>query len=320
MIKAGTPAGGKTHGAGRLTEEDLISTLPAASSSREVRVGIFVLLGVVTFFVLLFTMTDVGTFRGRYNAVTIVEDAGGVRRGDPVQMRGVNIGRVIRFGMVPGGVAVTMELSNDYAVPTDSRVMVRSSGLLGGMVAEIIPGESEQRLRNGDVLPGDSEGTLVGALEGIGDQADDVLGRMQRLLSDGTLGAVDQGTAEARAVLAQLGGLATEQRREMAQLTSSLRRTATELEGATSQAQLGESLARMDAITRQLDVTTASLGRSTAALEVVLGRIQRGEGTLGRLSQDDALYENLNAAAVNMSALMDDVRADPRRYFSVRVF
>jgi phospholipid/cholesterol/gamma-HCH transport system substrate-binding protein len=319
MTKAGTAGGGKTHG-GRLTEEDLLTTLPAASSSREVRVGIFVLLGVVLFFVLLFTMTDVGTFRGRYNAVTVVEDAGGVRRGDPVQMRGVNIGRVIRFGMVPDGVAITLELSKDYDVPADSRVMIRSSGVLGGMVAEIVPGQETRVLRDGGRLPGESEGTLMGALEGIGDQADDVLGRMQRLLSDGTVGAVNEGATEARAVLAQLGGLAAEQRVEMAQLTASLRRTAAEVEGATNDAQLRQSLARMDGITRQLELTTTSLGRSTAALESVLARIERGEGTLGRLSQDESLYENLNAAASNFSALAEDIRAEPRKYINVRVF
>ena len=40
----------------------------------------------------------------------MVPDAGGVRRGDPVQMRGVNIGRVVGFGMVPEGVEIRLEL------------------------------------------------------------------------------------------------------------------------------------------------------------------------------------------------------------------
>ena len=48
--------------------------------------------GIAAFLTVLFTMTDVGTFRGRYYANTVVTDAGGMRRGDPVQMRGVNIG------------------------------------------------------------------------------------------------------------------------------------------------------------------------------------------------------------------------------------
>ena len=48
------------------------------------------------------------------------EDAGGMRNGDPVQMRGVNIGRVTGFDMVPDGVAVTMEIYNRYFVPEDN--------------------------------------------------------------------------------------------------------------------------------------------------------------------------------------------------------
>ena len=50
--------------------------------------------------------TDAATFRGRYIITTFVPNAGGIRRGDPVQMRGVNIGRVTDFQMVPDGVAV----------------------------------------------------------------------------------------------------------------------------------------------------------------------------------------------------------------------
>ena len=97
-------------GAGRLTEDELLSALPARSANREVRVGLFVLLGVAAFLIALFTFTDVGTFRGRYYVTTTVPDAGGVRRGDPVQMRGVNIGRVVQFGMAPGAPGVEIRI------------------------------------------------------------------------------------------------------------------------------------------------------------------------------------------------------------------
>ena len=99
----------------RLKEEDLMKALPRRSANREVRVGLFVLVGLAAFLTVLFTMTDVGTFRGRYYVDTVVESAGGMRRGDPVQMRGVNVGRVIDFDIAPGGVDVRMEIY-DYPV------------------------------------------------------------------------------------------------------------------------------------------------------------------------------------------------------------
>jgi hypothetical protein len=150
----------RAAGPSRLTEDELMTAVPARSANREVKVGAFVLVGLAMFLTALFTLTDVGMFRGRYYATTVIEDAGGMRRGDPVQMRGVNIGRVTGFNMVPDGVSVRMELYNDYVVPSDSRVLVRSSGLLGGMVVEVVPGVSE-RAGEGIALPGSVEAGLM---------------------------------------------------------------------------------------------------------------------------------------------------------------
>lgn len=110
---------------------------------RALWVGVFVIQGVAAILTALFTLTDASLFRGRYLAWTFVPDAGGIRRGDPVQMRGVNIGRVASFRIEPAGVEVELEIDRRCPVPSDSRVELRSSGLLGGMVADIVPGTSE---------------------------------------------------------------------------------------------------------------------------------------------------------------------------------
>jgi phospholipid/cholesterol/gamma-HCH transport system substrate-binding protein len=69
-----------------------------------------------------------------------------------------------------------------------------------------------------------------------------------------------------------------------------------------------------------LDTASAHLTRSGAALEATLARIERGEGTLGRLVVDPALYERLHAAAAQIEALAEDMRANPRRYINVSIF
>ncbi len=51
-----------------------------------------------------------------------------------------------------------------------------------------------------------------------------------------------------------------------------------------------------------------------------MGRIDRGEGTLGKLTRDDKLYNNLNEAAVNFSKLTEDIRKQPKRYLKLSFF
>lgn len=312
----------------RLSEDDLMSLVPPQSGNREVKVGLFVIAAVVATLVALFTLTDAGTFRNRYYVTTSVQDVGGLRKGDPVQMRGVNIGRVRGFQIGPAGVAVTLELEREYEIPDDSRVAFRSSGLLGGLIAEVVPGDAEALLEDGDLLPGIGAQTdLLATAKGLSTSADTVLDRVQALLSPGTIGAVGQSATDLQVLLGEVSALAAEQRRELATLNASLQRSAAGVEDATTAPELRRSVVRLDSITARLDNAIASLGRGSSSLAVVLGRVERGEGTLGKLSTDDALYTNLNSAAAsmntaagNMNALVDSIKKNPRKYLKLEVF
>jgi phospholipid/cholesterol/gamma-HCH transport system substrate-binding protein len=48
-------------------------------------------------------------------------------------------------------------------------------------------------------------------------------------------------------------------------------------------------------------------------------KVEKGEGTAGRIVQDPALYENLNASAKGLRGLIDDIRKDPRKYLRVKL-
>jgi phospholipid/cholesterol/gamma-HCH transport system substrate-binding protein len=322
---AETPRGSN----GRLTEDELLSALPARSANREVRVGLFVLIGVAAFLIAIFTFTDVGTFRGRYYLYTTVSTAGGMRRGDPVQMRGVNIGRVVEFGMAPGtpGVRIRMEIENAYKVPAGSRAEVQSSGLLGGMVVNIVPSTSTEEAKDGSEIPGNTVAGLMDAASGLGTRADTVLMRANALLAPSTTAAVGQSAQELQALIKELNVVATEQRTQLAALSTSLRRTSATAERAaggverlTTGPELQQSIAHIDSLTAQLDVTTRSLNAASTSLNSILGRMDRGEGTLGKLSRDDSLYVNLNQAVVNLKTLVADFQANPKKYINVSVF
>ena len=134
---------------------------PVKGSNQTLWVGVFLILAILAGLAALFILTDAAIFRGRYIVTTHVPNAGGIRRGDPVQMLGVNIGRVQRFKIDHSGVAIRLELEGEYDVPADSHILLKSSGLLGGMVADIVPGDSKERLRNGDTIPGQSEEAMM---------------------------------------------------------------------------------------------------------------------------------------------------------------
>jgi phospholipid/cholesterol/gamma-HCH transport system substrate-binding protein len=325
--------GAKAASANRLSSEDLATVNVARTPRREVQVGIFVLVGILAVLFALFLLTDPGTFRGRYYVTTLVESAGGIRKGDPVQLRGVNIGRVRGFDIQDNGVRVRLELEGEYPVPADSRVRLSSNGLLGGVVATIVPGRSQADLADGAVIP-EATAADVGAAPDLmasagaaATRADSVLVRAQALLSQETVGAVQTSATEMQAMMAQLSALAAEQRREISALSGSLRRSAAGVEGAATRPELARAIARTDSIALRMDEAARNFNAASTSMANITGRIDRGEGTLGKLSRDESLYNNLNAAAANINqtatrygSLAEDIQANPKKYINLRVF
>ncbi|HET8647954.1 MAG TPA: MlaD family protein, partial [Vicinamibacteria bacterium] len=87
------------------------SSLPKPVRRREsvAWVGLFLIVGILAVLGTLFVMTEPAMFRGRYIIYSSVANAGGMRRGDAVQMRGVPIGRVMTLRILPEGVRIQME-------------------------------------------------------------------------------------------------------------------------------------------------------------------------------------------------------------------
>lgn len=294
---------------------------------REVMVGLFVIAGIAATVSALFILTDAALFRGRYVVITVVPDAAGIRKGDPVQMRGVNIGRVLGFGIGERGVRLTLEIEKAYKVPSDSRAELRSNGLLAGMVVDVVPGRSSRAAAAGDELPGANGPGVFDKVQDLAGEADGVAQRLQRLLSDRTIRNVEEGAGEANSVLRQASGVLSDQRGELKALTASLRRSAEGLEHVAAGPELERTLKQLDELTRRAEALVEATSRSAASLETVLGRVEQGQGTLGRLSRDEALYERVtqaatdfDKAAVELQKLVQDVRREPKKYLKLSVF
>jgi phospholipid/cholesterol/gamma-HCH transport system substrate-binding protein len=195
------------------------------------------------------------------------------------------------------------------------------------MVANVIPGVSTQKARRGVVLPGSVEKGIFDQIDDLQDSAGKALVRVQSLLDDRTIQNVHEGGDDLRKLMRQLNDVATEQRVEFAALTGSLRHTAASLEKTATGPEIDRSVKRIDVVTAKLDSIASVLDRTARSSESILARIDRGEGSLGKLTKDDALYDNAADAAATMKKaaeeferLAADVRADPKKYLKLSVF
>ena len=312
-----------TDSSQRLSDEELMTAVPRGTKGREASVGLFVLLGLISFVVVIFWMTDPAMLRGRYMLVTTVDDAGGVRSGDPLQMQGVNIGRVNGFEMVGQGVIyITLEIEGEWRIPRGSRTEMGEAGLFGGRTMMIVRGDSNEYLAEGDTLPG--EGAVAGLMGSVGElteQAGSVLTAIDSLLNTETVGSIQETVRDLDELIVGLSEVTQEQRGALARLTESLTRSAEGLETAAAAGPgVASAVARADSAMAMLAGASENLDAVSASLRTVLARIEAGEGTLGRLSTDDALYTNLSSAAASLDSLLMDLQANPGRYINISIF
>jgi phospholipid/cholesterol/gamma-HCH transport system substrate-binding protein len=318
-------------------EEDE-AELPAAPPSRgrdqALWVGFFLVVGIIAIFAALFILTDAAFFRGRYIVSTVVTNAGGIRRGDPVQMRGVNIGRVQRFKIEKDNVEIRLELEGEYKVPKDSHVELKSGGLLGGTVADIVPGDSEDYLRNGDKIEGRAVPGLFDAANRVAGQVETVMTQVEKLMTDtfvknlsATADNAQVTSRDMRRLIADVSTAVAEQRKQLSTLEATMQRAAGGLERATTGPEMDRALERLDTLGERMDTVTASLQRSSQSVETMTSRAARGEGSLGKVMTDDELYRKLNETVLNMNQatqslnrLVEDIQKNPRKYINLKVF
>ena len=304
----------------RLSDEEILRAVPPTAKLREFRVGVFVILGIAGFFTFLYLMTNPGTFRGRYNVLTQVDNAQGVRNGDPVRIRGINIGRVLRADLDGEGVLITLEIEGEWRIPAGSRVEMYSAGVLGGMVVSIVPGRGEGFVEPMELLPGETSPDLLASAGGIANDAEDILGKVRALLSDSSVTAVGEAVAHMRDAVSDLSELTAGQATQVRSLMESLQRSAGNVEGVTGAEEWKRTLASVEAALAVLDRTSGEAEKTVASLNTILGRMERGEGTLGRLLTDESLYEELEATATTLKDLLADVKANPGRYLKIEIF
>ena len=160
---------------------------------------------------------------------------------------------------------------------------------------------------------------FVSAAEAVAQNANQGRGTVGRLLNDpaaaraleGSLQNLEMVTARIRAGEGSLGQLIANDA-----LSKSVTSATSNLDAITGRINRGEGTAGKLVTDPEL---FNRLNSMSARLDTVMAGLQSGEGTAGSLLRDRQLYENMNGAVRELRNLVQDIRADPRKYLNVRV-
>ena len=290
---------------------------------QEVRVGLLVLVGFVVFTGFMFWLTGRSLVSKSVPVNVVFKNVSGLKEGDPVRVSGVKKGRVgpVRLQRV-GHVTVTLQLDPEVRPHKDARATVAAADFLGAKYVDYDPGVSDTLLARGEAIQGLTEEQFADVAQGAAKSAQELIANVNKGLNPGELAADIHNTLIAtqrgmNALTQATNGPAIQQTQAT---LKSLERVMSHLDTLLGAANPTVTGKRLDTLSTNLTQLTSRLADATGSLKGLLDKMDRGEGTLGRMATDTMLYKNLNATLKSLSELLTDLKERPGRYLTVKVF
>lgn len=298
--------------------------------TREVKTGILAL-GAILLFIFGYSylkgtnLLEKGrTFYVKYDNVE------GLAKSAAVTINGLTVGKVqnIDFANQKGGLIVKFTLEDDFEFSKNSTVRIYSSSIIGGKALGIYPEYDRNNLaKSGDTLQGDIEDSMLAAVS-------KALGPLEKKVNN-TLATVDT-------LLLSFTDIVDERTRQnLKDAVENLNKTLNSFSGVSEKLNgiLANNNAKLDRTFTNLDVTAANFaklsdslsqlqtGKLVSDLQDVVDKftkvangLENGDGTLGKLLKDDAMYNNLEAATKQAEELIQDLKLNPKRYVNISIF
>ncbi len=241
----------------------------------------------------VWTYDGVRSDESAYEVHLAVPAADGVYKGTPVRIAGVAIGAVERVALAGERADLILKIRSEYRLPTDSEGGLKATGLLGDYHVRVWPGDDPVELEDGGRLvtrdvTGDID-LITKNLETISDDISAITKVLREVVEDRkNVDHVESTLANVDVLSEELKLIAQNNRQDIEAIVDSIRRLSEALEGYTADiaADIDEEMDKLKDLTDDLDVAAEDIASIT-------GKVDRGEGTIGALVNDDTLIESV---------------------------
>ncbi len=283
-------------------------------------------------------------FSKQLTVYAVYENVSGLVETNPVVVSGVKVGQVDQIYFHPDGsgrIMVRIIMGRQINIPNNSVARLTGADFMGFREIDVVLGNSGVPLANGDTL-----GTLISAslteevsqqimplklqTENLLAQVDSVLAVIQAIFNADTrdnitrsIDGIRQTIVNLQETTATVDSTFSQQASRLAVIVANAESISTNLrqnnEAITNIIQnfseISDTLAALE-----LAQTMEDVNKAMEAFSGTMEKINRGEGSIGLLVNDEELYRNLERSSKQLDLLLEDIRQNPRRYINVSVF
>ena len=300
--------------------------------SKETKIGVLAIVaGVLLYFGFNF-LKGQDFFSSTIKYYVVYKNIDGLTESNPITLNGLTVGKVKGIEILKdrnNALKVTFDVKRGISLNDSTVALLANNGLLGGKVIMLHIGKGKRELVENDSLRGLIE---KGLSEMIQEKATPVLSNI-----DSTVYSFNKRLKEFETVEANLN-----------KLLINFNNTATTLNLAISENRvaLGSMLKNLNSLTNTLNdpvngikplmakankfadtvnrmelaKTVNKTNQTIENLNILLAKINSGQGSVGKLMKDDSLYINMNHTAADLDKLFIDLRERPKRYVHFSLF
>lgn len=300
--------------------------------SQEVKVGILAVVAMLMLYFGFNFLKGQDLFSNTLKYEVVYDNIDGLTPSNPVLVNGLTVGKVKAINIMQqqgNKLLVTLELNKDIVVGTGSRAILADGALLGGKIINLMINQRGPRLPNGGRLIAEKETGLSALIREktlpVLTNVDSLVLRLNQVVGqfDQTGIILNKTLSGASAVTGTLDATLRENRVGLNQtlanvnrLSSSLIETEKQLKPILTKA--GSFADSLNAL--QLRQTLNAANKSVDNLQKILADINKGRGSLGKLTTDDSLYVNVSRSTASLEKLLTDFRQNPKRYVHFSLF
>lgn len=290
--------------------------------SREVKTAVLVISGIILFIYLFNYLKGQDLFSNEvefytefdYNALTI---------SSPVTIKGNTVGKVedIKYDFKTGKTRVEFSVNPQLSFSKSSKIRLYETGIMGGNALAVIDSNKGEKAVKGDFIASEIQPGLISSLKdnfsGLSTNLDKTLRSADTLMTNLNGMLVDNSDAGLKATIAELNATL----KSFKNLSYSIQNVVKD-----NDAKIASTLDSFEKASANLTVLSEDLKKANLSktvndfdstlvkINVLLEGLQNGKGSMGKLLNDDKLYNNLEAATKEMELLLLDIKLHPARY------
>ncbi len=294
--------------------------------NKEFKIGLTAIAALMVLFFGIKFLKGISLFSSQDSYYLQFKDVKGLNESSVVYADGYKVGIVkdISYDFnKPGIVIVQIRTRTDLRIPKGSTVCI-DEGMLGGCTLNMRLVPNSEAFQPGDTLIGTESsglmskaGDLMPKVDGILAKVDTFMTSLNALASNPDLPQImhnaEQMTANLNQSSAELKKLIGE---DVPQLTKTYGKVGENIVAITDNVKQINLQQTLDSI----NVAIGSANAAIASASHMIEQLQSSEGTLGKLMNDQELYNNLNHTVQSADSLVTDLKAHPKRYVHFSIF